>query len=173
MIREEEVIQVGFFTKTHGISGELSVEFINDIFDLADPDFIICKLDGILVPFFIEEYRFKTDTTALIKLQDVDSENKAKRFTKVEIYLPNTLVESSEEVDHYSWLSFKNFLITDTTIGEIGEIIDVDESTLNVLFKVNYSGEEILIPADESLIVGVDDDKRIIQMNLPEGLLSL
>ena len=109
----------------------------------------------------------------MIKLQDVDSENKAKRFTKVEIYLPNTLVESSEEVDHYSWLSFKNFLITDTTIGEIGEIIDVDESTLNVLFKVNYSGEEILIPADESLIVGVDDDKRIIQMNLPEGLLSL
>ena len=30
-------------------------------------------VDGILVPFFIEEYRFRSESTAIMKLEDIDS----------------------------------------------------------------------------------------------------
>ena len=67
MIRKEEVYKIGIFNKPHGIHGELSFTFTDDIFDRVDCDYFICLLDGIFVPFFIEEYRFRSDSTALVK----------------------------------------------------------------------------------------------------------
>jgi 16S rRNA processing protein RimM len=49
----------------------------------------------------------------------------------------------------------------------------VDESTINVLLQVDYKGNEILIPAAEELILGVDHDKKLLEVALPDGLLDL
>ena len=59
MIKKEEVYKIGLFNKPHGIHGELQFTFTDDIFDRVDCDYLICLLDGIFVPFFIEEYRFR------------------------------------------------------------------------------------------------------------------
>lgn len=173
MIRKEEVIKVGEVTKTHGVSGELSVTFMNDRFENADPDFIVFNLDGILVPFFIEEYRFRSNTAALIRLEDINSEDIAKRFVKADVYILAEDTSEDEETEHYSYSSFKGFMLHDVDEGLIGEIIDVDESTINVLLKVNFNSDEILIPFDESLIEGLDMASREIVMSIPSGLLSL
>ncbi len=69
MIKKEEVYKIGLFNKPHGIHGELQFTFTDDIFDRVDCDYLICLLDGIFVPFFIEEYRFRSDSTALVKLE--------------------------------------------------------------------------------------------------------
>ena len=74
MITREELIRIGRFNKPHGVKGELSFTFTDDVFDRTECSYIVCEIDGIFVPFFIEEYRFKSDTTALIKLEDVDNE---------------------------------------------------------------------------------------------------
>ncbi len=54
MIKREDVYKIGLFNKPHGIHGELSFTFTDDIFDRADCDYLICRLDDIFVPFFIE-----------------------------------------------------------------------------------------------------------------------
>ena len=71
MIKAEEVYKIGVFNKPHGIKGELQFTFTDDIFDRVDCDYLVCLLDGIYVPFFIEEYRFRSDTTALMKLEGI------------------------------------------------------------------------------------------------------
>ena len=48
MIRKEEVYKIGIFNKPHGIHGELSFTFTDDIFDRADCDYLICLLDAFL-----------------------------------------------------------------------------------------------------------------------------
>ena len=68
MIRAEEVYKIGMFNKPHGISGELQFTFTDDIFDRVEAEYVVCPMDGILVPFFIEAYRFRSDTTALMKV---------------------------------------------------------------------------------------------------------
>ena len=73
MIDREELIKIGFFNKPHGIHGELSFTFTDDIFDREDCPYIVCEIEGIFVPFFIEEYRFKSDTTVLMKLEDIEA----------------------------------------------------------------------------------------------------
>lgn len=69
MIKKDEVFKIGIFNKPHGVKGEISFTFTDDIFDRVECEYLVCLLDGIFVPFFIEEYRFRSDTTALVKLK--------------------------------------------------------------------------------------------------------
>ena len=73
MIREDEVYKIGKIGKPHGVKGEVSLMFSDDVFDRVDADYLVLMVDGILVPFFFEEYRFKSGETALVKFCDIDT----------------------------------------------------------------------------------------------------
>ena len=49
----------------------------SDVLEDAEDPYIVCEMDGILVPFFVEDFRYKTDTVVLVKLEDVNSEEDA------------------------------------------------------------------------------------------------
>lgn len=172
MIRKEEVYKIGLFNKPHGIHGELQFTFTDDIFDRVDCDFLICLLDGIFVPFFIEEYRFRSDSTALVKLEGVDSAERARFFTNVEVYFPSKFVEEDDDAE-LSWNFFIGFQMEDIHYGSLGEIIEVDTTTMNTLFVVSRGEDEILVPAQEEFILGIDQQQKLITVDLPEGLLNL
>lgn len=172
MIRKEEVYKIGVFNKPHGIHGELSFTFTDDIFDRVEAEYLICLLDGILVPFFLEEYRFRSDSTALVKLEGIDTAERARMFTNIEVYFPAKHAEDMEP-DELSWDFFVGFRIEEIHHGKLGEVTEVDTSTINTLFVVNYNGEELLIPAQEDFIVDIDQKHKVITVDLPEGLLSL
>ena len=67
----------------------------------------------------------------------------------------------------------RGYTAVDENLGELGEITDIDESTINTLFVIESDGEEILVPAQEEFILGIDRENREIFFNLPEGLVSL
>ncbi len=173
MIRREELIKIGQFNKPHGVRGELSFTFTDDVFDRGESPYIVCCIDNIYVPFFIEEYRFKTGSTALIKLADVESDEAARDFTNLEVFYPKAYyVEDDEEAtpDDY----FIGFTINDITYGTLGEVTAIDDSTINVLFVVTTPDErELLIPIQEAFVRAIDEEGRIIHMDLPEGLLDM
>jgi 16S rRNA processing protein RimM len=173
MIRREELIKIGQFNKPHGVRGELSFTFTDDVFDRGESPYIVCCIDNIFVPFFIEEYRFKTGTTALIKLADVESDEAARDFTNLEVFYPKTYyVENDEEAtpDDY----FIGFTINDITHGALGEVTAIDDSTINVLFVVTTPDDrELLIPVQEAFVRAIDEEERIIHMDLPDGLLDM
>mgnify|MGYP001019735436 CR=1 FL=1 len=172
MIKKEDVYKIGLFNKPHGIHGELMFTFTDDIFDRVDCDYLICLIDGIMVPFFIEEYRFRSESTALVKLDGVDTAEKARQFTNTEVYFPAHLADNSEEGPS-TWDFFVGFRIEDIHHGMLGEVIDVDNTTINTLFVVDHDGEELLIPAQEDFILGLDKEHKLITVELPEGLLNL
>ncbi|BEH00533.1 ribosome maturation factor RimM [Bacteroides sedimenti] len=172
MIRREDVYKIGIFNKPHGIHGELAFTFTDDSFDNGECDYLICLLDGIFVPFFIEEYRFRSDSTALVKLEGIDSTEKARRFTNVDVYFPVKYAEETT-MENLSWDFFVGFHVTDKRLGEIGTVVDVDDSTINTLFVIDRNGEELLVPAQEEFILKMDAKKKRMTVNLPDGLLSL
>ena len=173
MICREELIKIGQFNKPHGVRGELSLTFTDDVFDRAESPYIVCCIDNIFVPFFIEEYRFKTDTTALVKLVDVENDNDARAFANLEVFYPKRYyIENEEEEtpDDY----FIGYTINDITHGVLGEVVAIDDSTINVLFVVETPDkEELLIPVQETFVCAIDEEKRIIHMDLPDGLIEI
>src|SRR5574344_322492 len=88
MIKKEDVFKIGQFAKPHGIKGEITLLTTSDVFDDSDDPFIVCEFEGILVPFFIEEYRYKSDSSILVKLENIDSELQAREFSNLEVYYP-------------------------------------------------------------------------------------
>ncbi len=170
MITKEEITPIGKTGKTHGVKGEITVLFDHQNFDEEQIPFFVFEIDGIFVPFFVENYRFKTDTTALYKFQDIDLEEQASRLTNKTIYVKN---EFAGEADDDSLRMFIDYEVEDADLGRIGKIIDADESTENRLFIIEKNKTELLIPAVDDFIEEIDDENRIIYMNLPVGLVNL
>ena len=169
MIRNEEVYQIGKLGKTHGVKGEVSFLFDDDVFDRVDADYLILKVDGIFVPFFIEEYRFRSDANAIVKFEDIDTQERARELTGCEVFFPRALADSDQ--DSISWAAIVGFDIIEAESGnQIGRIDSVDDSTLNILFCLE---DGRLIPASEDLITAIDQQARTITMHLPAGLLEL
>ena len=174
MIKPEEVFQIGRLGKPHGIKGELSFLFTDDVFDRVDADYVVVETDGILVPFFIEEYRFRNDQSALLKLEGIDTIERARELTNCNVFFPRCLADNGD--DQLSWAQIVGFRLLDADHNNkvIGEIRAVDDSTQNVLFDVTTSeGRSLLVPAAEEFIRDVDAQRREIHVSLPEGLLTL
>ncbi len=171
MIKEDEVFKIGRFLKPHGIKGEIAFSFDNDIFDKVDCPYLICNIEGIFVPFFIKEYRFKGADTALITFEDITDNVQAKRFQGLDVYFPRKYYEEDEDAD-YSLDYFIGFVVVDKIKGGIGRIIDIDDATINTLFLLNNEdGEEIIVPASEDFIVEIDVQNKVLRVELPEGLI--
>ena len=169
MIREEEVYQIGKLGKTHGVKGEISFLFDDDVFDRVDADYLILKIDGILVPFFIEEYRFKSDSNALMKFEGIDTQERARELTGTDVYFPRNLADSDDGT--LTWSVLVGFDIIDADSGRsVGCIASVDDSTLNILFCLD---DGRLIPASEDLIIAINQQARSLTMHIPAGLLEL
>ena len=165
MINPEDVFKIGQFAKPHGIKGEITLLIDYDVSDSWDESeeepFIICDMDGILVPFFIEDYRYKGNTSLLIKLEDVNTEADAREFSNRAVYYPLDKVDPEELAGEITWDNFIGFTVIDENKGEIGEITHVDDTTLNVLLQIDHNGQDILLPAAEELIKEVDYEKRM------------
>jgi 16S rRNA processing protein RimM len=169
MIRREEVYKIGRLGKVHGIKGEISFLFDDDVFDRVDADYLVLDIDGILVPFFIEEYRFKTDSNVLMKFEGIDTQERARELTGCDVYFPRALAENDEE--NLSWAEMIGYSLMDAQTGQnIGNIAAVDDTTINILFELE---DGRLIPASEELITNINIQKHQIEINLPEGILEL
>ena len=172
MISKSDVFPIGQINKPHGVSGEMSFSFTSDIFDREEIPYFVFEMQGILVPFFLEEYRFKGNTTGLMKLDGVKNEEQARAFFGLTIYLPKKYLEKVENTD-IELDYFVGFSLVEAENGLLGVISEVDQTTENVLFVIPTEDDEMLIPAGEEYIENIDHDKKIIYVRLPEGLLDL
>lgn len=168
MIKLEDVYIIGKIGKPHGVKGEVSFHFTDDVFDRTDADYLFLMIDGLLVPFFMEEYRFKSDETALMKFANIDTQERAKDLTGCEVFFPRSVEDTDDR--EFSYAQIIGFMLKDeATVRTIGRIRSVDETTWNTLFHLD---DGTLIPAHEDLIVDIDVQKNELTMQLPDGLLD-
>ena len=168
MIREDDVYKIGRIGKPHGIGGEVTLRFSDDVFDRVDAEYLVLMVDGILVPFFIEEYRFRSEEVALVKFEDIDTMDRAAELTGCDVFCPRHLADIDNDV--LTWSQIVGYDIVDVASGKvIGRIESVDESTINVLLEL---ADGTLIPAVDEFIDDIDHEARKLFMSLPDGLLS-
>lgn len=170
MISREDILWVGHTQKPYGIRGEIMVLFQKAEYADIDAEYYFLEIDGIPVPFFVEEFTFATDVSARVKFEDVNDEKTASRYVNLEVFLPREAVNAVHMPDSDDWESFVGYTIVDQHGNTLGIIREVDSTTLNVLFIVQQEERELLIPAAEDFIVAIDAEKKILEMFLPEGL---
>lgn len=172
MIDPDSLCPIGVITKAHGLRGEVMCLFDDECYVDAVTDHLLLTVDGIPVPFFITERRQRTARSTILRFDDVDSVEQAAALVGCEVLVERSTLDGNEE-DRPSLRQFIGYAVEDTEAGRVGEIVDVDDQTANLLFIVQTaSGDELLIPAHPDLIAAINPDAGFITMRLPEGLLD-
>lgn len=173
MISDSDVYKIGTLTRTHGIRGEVAFQFTDDVWDRVDADYLFLRLDGLLVPFFLEEWRFRSDSAALLKFEDVDDAVAASRLVGADVCFPKELTPSDVDEEDFTWKHFIGFevLQEEQKLGTVSSVLD---QTANVLLVIETpEGKELLIPAHENFILKADHRQRLLLVDIPEELLTL
>lgn len=171
MIVKDECVKIGYISKTHGVKGEVSFTLHEGFFaDNVEAEFLLLDIDNGLVPFVIESMREKGNKTLLVKLGDIETEVKARDLVGTEVYLESTDIQEDESVLVGAFVGFK---VHDKGKGDIGTIVAVNEISNNPLFVLDFEGNEILFPINPDFIINVDEEKRLMDVDLPEGLIDL
>ncbi len=175
MIREENLIPIGRITKSRGIRGEVEMRFTDDVFDRGDSEYFVLHIDGIPVPFFWEEYKFKNSDTAILKLERVDNDEQARRLVGCRVSYPLTHVPADEEERGLStWQALAGYRVSYADGRPLGTVESVDDSTENVLlYLTTPEGREVIVPVHEDLVTALSVRDHTLSLDLPEGLADL
>ena len=170
MIKQDDVYKIGRIGKHHGIKGELTMMVEDDVFDRVEGEYLILLIDGILVPFFIEDYRFRSEQSALVKFCDIDTQERASELTGCDVFFPRSLSDS-DDTDTLTWQEAIGYQVADDNSGKtLGTISYIDTSTANTLIELDNG---MLIPAAYEIIKDINTEQRLITMSLPEGLMEI
>ena len=97
MITEKDVVRIGRLLKPRGIKGEITLLFDKEAYADIDTPYYFLDIDGIFVPFFVEEMRFGSNLSAWVKFEDVDDEAAASRYTHSSVFLLREAVKTAAE----------------------------------------------------------------------------
>ncbi len=165
-----ETEEIGYISKTHGLKGHVILR-LNELINIDEEAIksIFLDINGSQVPYFLEECR-PNNTGYIIKLETIDSVDTSKKLIgKKAFALTDFILENDESLKE-----FIGYAIIDTKLGNIGNILEVDEKTDNAIVKVIHpSGVEIILPFNDDFIIEIDDDLKTIEFNAPEGLIEM
>ena len=158
--------QIAKVLKSNGTDGGLLVGF-RDIdpeeISLGEPVFIY--FDGLPVPFFISSLTRRGNSRAVVHLNDVSSLEDAEELVGQSIWVDWEEGEGDEEGlgDLVGW-----------TLAGAGRITGFLDIPANPCLEVETkNGTSVLVPFHEDLILSADPDARMLEMEIPDGLLDL
>ncbi len=167
-----QYFKIGKLAASFGLGGELILQHsLGKKTSLKGLESIyIEELPGSFIPYFIEKTKIKNEKEVFIKLEGVNSKETARKLTPKNIWL--------EEKD------FKKFAFQSAPISllgyrimngenDLGEIIEVLEQPHQILCTILYKEKEALIPLHNESLLKIDKRKKIVYVDLPEGLLEL
>jgi len=165
--------KIGYFKKTHGVFGDLVLEYKPEYEDsIEEIDRFFVELEGLLVPFFLKDegFRYKTANSAILTFDDVENEKYAKRMIGCSVYLFQDEIIREDDEDENT--QFLGYLLVDSEKGEIGIIEQFDDYAGNLVLTVNFHGQELLVPFNEDFVIEIDSHQKILKLRLPEGLIE-
>ena len=168
-----EFFELGKIIKLHGYKGELSVWLDIAAPDLIDAlDFVFIEQNGSTIPFEVIKSSHKKDKSYRLKIKNINTEKEASSLVGKGIKIP---LDKAEEFQSTTSLfsQLTGFSVVDMNAGALGEVFQISDSSSNPLMLIQKNYKEILIPFNEDIVLRVDQAKKEIHVQCPDGLLDL
>lgn len=170
-ISEIDLFNIGFISKPSGFAGELIFAIENgELQDYFNCKFFIISLEGKPVPFYAEKIKMN-GSNMIVKLEDINSEDTAKRFIGKKIFVEKTT--SDPEVSEMDWDDLIGYQIFENVYGTLGTLESIEEYPQQIIAQCTVNNKIVLFPLHEDFIVKIDDRKKELHLKLPEGLLDV
>ena len=165
-------ILLGKIIKSYGFDGTVAVK-LEKVFDCKIPEMesVFLETEGKLVPFLVSSCDIVDNTLIRIRFDGYNSLEKINEFIGCKLFLTSSGKPDNDGNDLNQLTGYQVRTSENDLVGTISEVI---ENPGQVLLNIQTSRNKmILIPFHEDFIVKVDHKKKIITMELPEGLLEI
>ena len=165
-------ILLGRITKVSGYEGAVAVKLERNFSGkLPHIESVFLEIEGRPVPFFVSGSDYSGADILKFKFDGYDSSDSVAEFTGCRIYLTTAGDAENISDDLLSLAGFKIITAEKNILGTVTEVIqNPGQWLLNVTSPV---GKNMLIPLHEDFIVKIDNRKKIIVMDIPEGLTEI
>lgn len=165
-----ESICIGILLKTHGYKGDLLLKSDPCFFEnLKKPEFVFLLIDGMLVPFAVHSFYQTSSHFFLIHFEGMNDLKLVSGYIGKEVFIPSGS-KIVTDTPAFSIDNFVGFTLFDQEFVEIGLVKEVSQIPGNPLLIIASQKGSRMIPFHTDLIMEVDKGRRMIRMNIPEGI---
>lgn len=166
------MIRVGKIVATHGLNGDVILTLLTakkKWIKSGDVLFVALRKDSH-IPHFVAEVKSATDKEVILRFEDTEVVEAAKKLVSKEVFVDDTLFAKAAEESPLLWIGFEAI---DAKAGSLGEIEDIYQAAHQWLAQVKVNGNEALLPLIEQTLDRVDMKKKQVFLKLPDGLLDI
>jgi len=167
-----DYVHIGKIVAPHGVSGQIILEHAlgKPIHFKGIEALFVEKNEGSFIPYFIQSATAKTDTITHLQIEGIQSREATSVLMSKKVWLPQDAFQKL--VDKSSPLALLGYQVQQDG-QDLGIIQEVIEQPHQLMVTILYKGQEAYIPLHEESLLGVDHSKKVVLVNLPDGLLDL
>jgi 16S rRNA processing protein RimM len=165
-------ILLGKITKVSGYEGAVTVK-LEKIFteNIPQMESVFLEIEGRPVPFFISDLEYSGADILKLWFDGYNSIDKISEFTGCRIFLTSAPDSGSQNEDNQNLIGYSVFAPENNLLGSISDLISNNGQWLLNVMSLNK--KNILLPFHEHFIISIDKKKKIVVMDIPEGLLEI
>ena len=165
-------ILLGRITKVSGFEGAVTIKlerFFSE--NLPNMESVFLEIEGRPVPFFISYSEYTGADILKLKFEGYNSSEKVREFSGSRVFLTTGIAVDNKIEDIKNLVGYEVLLGDNYLLGSIKEVIpNPGQWLLNVTTTAN---KDILIPFHDHFIVSIDNNKKLLIMNIPDGLTEI
>ena len=168
----DQLIKIGHIAAAHGVEGQLVLQHnLGRKSDLAGVEsFFLETQEGRFLPYFLTEVRARDASESLLRVEGINTREKALALIRKAVWLETPVAQKL--ADKSAPIALLGFVVMDQG-KPLGPVLEVIEQPAQILLRLDVEGKEVLAPLHEGTLEGIDHKKRLIKLNLPEGLLDI
>jgi len=167
-----DVVVVGLVRRAHGVRGEVLVEVLTDVANRFDVGAELLIREGA------ERLRSLRIASArphqgclLVQFEGLSDRDAIEPLRGADLLIPAERLSQAPE-GAYFYFDLIGSACVDRRVGALGEVAGVREDGGGLLLEVRSEREVLLVPFVREYLVSVDSDNRLIELDLPHGLVE-
>ncbi len=167
------MVESGLIVGTHGLRGDLKVRPLSgDPAALLSATEVFLRLpDGRLHKS--EPLRQSLHKgVVLLRFSGLESLTAVEGFKGCKVLIDRELLPELEDGEFY-WHQIEGARVVDRSHGELGHIRSMFTTAAHDTWVVEGVEAEVMIPVVARFIVDIDIEQKLIQVDLPEGLVEI
>jgi len=172
-VSDKNLILLGKIIRAHGYEGAVTLS-ADDHFsgELPEMEWVFIEIDGKPVPFFVSSFDEHASGNFVLKFEGYDSSEAMSEFTGCRVFVKYDDRYTEDEQASYPILEGYEIINQEKEfIGLVTKVMNLPMQYMLVL--EGRDNRELLIPLNESWILEINKEEKVIIMDLPGGITEI
>ena len=171
-ISEASLVETGQVVGTHGLRGDMKVRPLSGDPEpmLQAAEFFLRLPDGSLRQTRPLRQSLHKGVV-LLRLSDFESLTAVEGLRGCKVLVDRDLLPELDS-DEFYWHQIEGARVIDRQQGDIGQLRSMFTTAAHDTWVVKGSMGEVMIPVVDDFVLAIDKDQKLIEVDLPEGLIG-